>query len=61
MKAGYLTRTGANSKTIRIQGNKTVRFDIYSAERMKELNVPAIIEPDFMEDNEAGSKVVGIF
>ena len=61
MKAGYLTGTGANSKTIRIQGNKTARYDIYSAERMKELNVPAIIEPDFMEDNEAGSKVVGIF
>ena len=61
MKAGYLIGTGANSKTIRIPGNKTVRCDIYSAERMKELNVPAIIEPDFIEDNEAGSKVVGIF
>lgn len=50
MKSGYLIGTGVNSKIIRIPGNKTVRYDVYSAERMKELNVPAIIEPDLMEE-----------
>lgn len=59
-KAGYIIGTGAASKVIRLN-NKSIRYDIYSAERMKQLNVPAIIEPDFMEDKEAGNKIIGIF
>lgn len=49
MKSGYLIGTGAASKVINING-KSARFDVYSIDRMKELNVPAIIEPDFMEE-----------
>lgn len=60
MKAGYIVGTGALSKVIRVN-QKTIRYDVYSTEKMKELNVPAIIEPDFMEDAEAGRKVVSIF
>ena len=63
MKAGYLIGTGRTSKTLR-DGNKIVRYDIYSVERMKELNVPAIIEPDFMEEaniDRNGKIIDGVF
>ena len=64
MKSGYLIGTGVNSKIIRLPGNKTARYDIYSAERMKELNVPEIIEPDFMEEasiDKNGKIIGGVF
>ena len=63
MKAGYLIGTGASSKVIFIN-KKSVRYDIYSIERMKELNVPAIIEPDFMEEaniDRNGKIIDGVF
>jgi hypothetical protein len=63
MKAGYLIGTGASSKVIFIN-KKSVRYDIYSIERMKELNVPAIIEPDFMEEaniDKNGKIIDGVF
>lgn len=63
MKAGYLIGTGRTSKTLR-DGNKLVRYDVYSIERMKELNVPAIIEPDFMEEaniDKNGKVIGGVF
>lgn len=63
MKAGYLIGTGRTSKTLR-DGNKLVRYDVYSAERMKELNVPEIIEPDFMEEaniDNNGKIIGGVF
>lgn len=63
MKAGYLIGTGRTSKTLR-DGNKLVRYDIYSIERMKELNVPSIIEPDFMEEaniDKNGKIIGGVF
>ena len=49
MKAGYLIGTGAKSKVFFIE-RKSVRYDVYSIDRMKELNIPSIIEPDFMEE-----------
>ena len=63
MKAGYLIGTGASSKVIKVNG-KVIRYDIYSAERMKELNVPEIIEPDFMEEaniDKNGKIIGGVF
>lgn len=63
MKAGYLIGTGRTSKTLR-DGNKLVRYDVYSIERMKELNVPSIIEPDFMEEaniDKNGKIIGGVF
>ena len=63
MKSGYLIGTGAASKVINING-KSVRFDVYSIDRMKELNVPAIIEPDFMEEaniDRNGKVIDGVF
>lgn len=56
-KAGYLE--GLSNKNIKI-GGKSIRFDTYNTERMKELNIPAIIENDFtlVED----SKIIeGVF
>ena len=60
MKAGYLIGTGRTSKVIKVNG-KAVRYDVYSIDRMKELNVPAIIEPDFMEETniDKNGKVIG--
>lgn len=63
MKAGYLIGTGRTSKTLR-DGNKLVRYDVYSIERMKELNVPDIIEPDFIEEaniDKNGKIIGGVF
>ncbi len=63
MKAGYLIGTGRTSKTLR-DGNKLVRYDVYSIERMKELNVPEIIEPDFIEEaniDKNGKIIGGVF
>lgn len=63
MKSGYLIGTGAASKVINING-KSARFDVYSIDRMKELNVPAIIEPDFMEEaniDRNGKVIDGVF
>lgn len=63
MKAGYLIGTGTSSKVI-FANKKSVRYDIYSIERMKELNVPAIIEPDFMEEaniDRNGKIIDGVF
>lgn len=63
MKAGYLIGTGTSSKVIFVN-KKSVRYDIYSIERMKELNVPAIIEPDFMEEaniDRNGKIIDGVF
>ena len=63
MKSGYLIGTGAASKVINING-KSARFDVYSIDRMKELNVPAIIEPDFMEEaniDNNGKIIGGVF
>lgn len=63
MKAGYLIGTGKTSKPLR-DGNKIVRYDIYSAERMKELNISQIIEPDFAEEaniDKDGKIIQGVF
>lgn len=63
MKAGYLIGTGPTSKVIKVNG-KSVRYDIYSIERMKELNVPEIIEPDFIEEaniDKDGKIIQGVF
>lgn len=63
MKSGYLIGTGNASKVINVNG-KSVRFDIYSIDKMKELNVPAIIEPDFMEEaniDRNGKIIDGVF
>lgn len=63
MKAGYLIGTGTSSKVIFVN-KKSVRYDIYSVERMKELNIPAIIEPDFMEEaniDKNGKIIGGVF
>lgn len=63
MKAGYLIGTGPTSKVIKVNG-KSVRYDIYSAERMKELNIPQIIEPDFVEEaniDKDGKIIQGVF
>lgn len=54
-KSGYLINQ--NSKVIKIN-NKAVRFDEYDKQRMKELVVPAIIEPDFLQE---GKVIEGIF
>jgi len=61
MKSGYLIGTGAKSKVFFIN-SKSVRYDIYSVDRMKELNIPAIIEPDLMEemDVDKNGKVIDI-
>lgn len=63
MKAGYLIGTGPTSKVIKVNG-KSVRYDIYSVERMKELNIPQIIEPDFAEEaniDKDGKIIQGVF
>lgn len=63
MKAGYLIGTGTSSKVIFVN-KKSVRYDIYSVERMKELNIPAIIEPDFMKEaniDKNGKIIGGVF
>ena len=63
MKARYLIGTGPTSKVIKVNG-KSVRYDIYSAERMKELNIPQIIEPDFVEEaniDKDGKIIQGVF
>ena len=63
MKARYLIGTGPTSKVIKVNG-KSVRYDIYSAERMKELNIPQIIEPDFAEEaniDKDGKIIQGVF
>lgn len=63
IKAGYLIGTGKTSKPLR-DGNKIVRYDVYSIERMKELNVPEIIEPDFIEEaniDKDGKIIQGVF
>lgn len=56
-KAGYLE--GLSTKIIKVN-NKNTRFDSYNAERMKELNIPAIIENDFtlVEDTKV---IEGVF
>lgn len=62
-KAGYLIGTGSKSKVIFVN-KKSVRYDVYSVERMKELNVPEIIEPDFMEEaniDRNGKVIDGVF
>lgn len=62
-KAGYLIGSGTTSKVIKVNG-KSVRYDIYSVERMKELNVPQIIEPDFAEEvniDKDGKIIQGVF
>lgn len=59
-KAGYITGTGTTGKVIRQQG-KTVRYDIYNIELMKELNVPGIIEPDFTEEAGENGKIINMF
>lgn len=46
-KAGYILK--GNAKQIRIQG-KQVWFDLYDREKLKELNVTSIIEPDLIEE-----------
>lgn len=63
MKSGYLIGTGTASKVININ-RKSARFDVYSIDRMKELNVPAIIEPDFAEEaniDKDGKIIQGVF
>ena len=63
MKARYLIGTGPTSKVIKVNG-KSVRYDIYSTERMKELNIPQIIEPDFAEEvsiDKDGKIIQGVF
>lgn len=45
-KAGYLL--GTSDKLIKI-GLKPVRFDTYSADRLRELGVNSIVPPDFIE------------
>lgn len=63
MKAGYLIGTGTSSKVIFVN-KKSIRYDVYSAERMKELNIPQIIEPDFAEEasiDKDGKIIQGVF
>lgn len=57
-KSGYMYQ---ESKVLRIE-NKTIRYDEYNADRMKELNINSIIEPDFAEVSIEESKVIeGVF
>lgn len=61
MKSGYLIKQ--SSKGIKIDG-KNVRFDEYSKERMRELKVDSIVEPELTEIpmNEADKKIIdGMF
>jgi len=63
MKAGYLIGTGTSSKVIFVN-KKSIRYDVYSVERMKELNIPQIIEPDFAEEasiDKDGKIIQGVF
>lgn len=63
MKAGYLIGTGTSSKVI-FANKKSTRYDVYSVERMKELNIPQIIEPDFAEEaniDKDGKIIQGVF
>lgn len=57
-KSGYMYQ---ESKVLRIE-NKTIRYDEYNADRMKELNINSIIEPDFAEVSIEESKIIeGVF
>lgn len=57
-KSGYFIKSSA--KQIKIE-NKPVRFDEYSKERMRELKVYSIVEPDLAEipTSEQDKKVIG--
>lgn len=58
-KAGYIMKTA--SKLIRI-GDKPIRFDEYSRERIRTLRLDSIIEPELSEVTDEESKVIdGVF
>ena len=57
-KSGYILNTG---KVIKSAG-KTMRYDEYSRERLQELKLNAIIEPDFTDVTEEENKIIqGVF
>ena len=56
-KAGYIL---PGTKQIKIDG-KNARFDIYSKERMRELNIPSIIEPEIEQVEVDDNIINGIF
>lgn len=57
-KSGYILNTG---KVIKFAG-KTMRYDEYSRERLQELKLNAIIEPDFTDVTEEENKIIqGVF
>ena len=57
-KGGYIIDTG---KVIKFAG-KTMRYDEYSRERLQELKLNAIVEPDFTDVTEEENKIIqGVF
>ncbi|MGN1358684.1 MAG: CHC2 zinc finger domain-containing protein [Bacilli bacterium] len=58
-KSGYLLQTSA--KQVKIKG-RNIRFDSYSKERMRELDVSSIVVPEFEEVSPEEQKVIdGVF
>ena len=57
-KSGYILSVG---KVIKFAG-KTMRYDEYSRERLQELKLNAIVEPDFTDVTEEENKIIqGVF
>ncbi len=66
-KAGYILGAGRDGRVIKVREDepskyKTVRFDIYSKEKLRTLEVNSIVEPELTPVSEEEAKVIqGVF